>query len=69
MEKICRLLGVRPEDMKVIFYRSPTPRYSSLVIFYMARTPRYSSLFISRGSTRPGGRFLIFYEYKAPNTS
>jgi hypothetical protein len=53
MEKICRLLGVRPEDMKVIFYRSPTPRYSSLVIFYMARTPRYSSLVISRRSTPP----------------
>jgi hypothetical protein len=28
MEKICPLLGVRPEDMKLIFYRSPTPRYS-----------------------------------------
>jgi hypothetical protein len=28
MEKICPLLGVRPEEMKLIFYRSPTPRYS-----------------------------------------
>ena len=27
MEKICRLLGVRPEDLKLILYRSPTPRY------------------------------------------